>query len=350
MVWGLSPIAGRQAEGEYRGVDPVNPTSVVTTIDRAPEPSSRRPTGWIVLFVLALSGVWMTLVFGDEIGEWWAGFSETLGTPEAFRAWVEGFGAWGPVVYFLAQAAQVMVVPIPGALFPPVGALAFGSWAALGLSLAGMALGSAVVFLAARRWARPLTVRLLGEDRVDKYQNVITARGGLLLWVVFLLPLLPDDAVCALAGLSGISFRRFMLIATLGRVPAVAAGVFTMAGLEGAPGWVWLLAGSGFVLLMWLGSRYGRRLETWLLGTVRRDHPGSTTAPQPTSGEQTLVVQLPPAPRPKDHAGVLVVVVITTVVGVVAGVVAGVSRLATGMTLIWGVILAAIVASTRGAD
>jgi len=333
-------------------VDPVNPAPTTEVVDRAPEPSARWPMGWIVLFAIALVGVWVTLVFGDQIGEWWAGFSATMSTPEAFRAWVEGFGAWGPVVYFLAQAAQVMVVPIPGALFPPVGALAFGPWAALGLSLAGMALGSAVVFLAARRWGRPLTVRLLGEDRVHKYQNVMTARGGLLLWVVFLLPLLPDDAVCALAGLSGISFRRFMLIATLGRVPAVAAGVFTMAGLEGAPGWVWLIAGSGFILLMWLGSRYGRRLETWLLGTARRDHSGRSTtqADQVSSRPQLAVVRTSIRTRPDPLIPVLAVVVVTTIVGGFAGVAAGVSGLATAMILMWGMILAVIVASARGAD
>ena len=333
-------------------VDPVNPAPTTTVVDRAPEPSNRRPVGWIVLFAVALAGVWATLVFGDQIGEWWAGFSATLSTPEAFRVWVEGFGAWGPVAYFLAQAAQVIVVPIPGALFPPVGALAFGPWAALGLSLAGMALGSAVVFLAARRWGRPLTVRLLGEELVHRYQNVMTARGGLLLWVVFLLPLLPDDAVCALAGLSGISFRRFMLIATVGRVPAVAAGVFTMAGLEGAPGWVWLVAGSGFVLLMWLGSRYGRRVETWLLGTVRRDRSGTSTK----QAHHVAPRRPPTVARTSVNAGsdplipVLAVVVVSTIVGALAGVAAGVSGLVTAMILIWGVTLALIVASARGAD
>lgn len=333
-------------------MDPVNPTQTATTVDRVPEPSPRRPVGWIVLFVAALAGVWVTLVSGDEIGEWWAGLSATVGTPDGFRAWVEGFGAWGPVVYLLAQAGQVIVVPIPGALFPPVGALAFGPWAALGLSLAGMALGSAVVFLAARRWGRPLTERLLGEDLVHRYQKVLTARGGLLLWVVFLLPLLPDDAVCALAGLSGISFRRFMLIATLGRVPAVAAGVFAMAGLEGAPAWVWLVAGSGFVLLMWLGSRYGRRVETWLLGTIRRDRSGTSTtqADQVTPRRQLAVVQTSVRTAPDPLIPVLAVVVVTTIVGALAGVAAGVSGLATAIILIWGVTLAVIVASARGAD
>ncbi|MGH3667241.1 MAG: TVP38/TMEM64 family protein [Acidimicrobiia bacterium] len=205
------------------------------------------------------------LVVGDDIGGWWAGLSETLANPEAFRAWVEGLGAWGPIGYLLTQAAQVVVVPIPGTLFPPVGALA--------LSLAGMALGSAVVFLVARRWGRPLAIRLAGAERVQRYQTLMTARGGVLIWLVFLLPFLPDDAVCALAGLSGIGFGRFMLIATVGRIPAVAAGVFTMAGLEGAPAWVWGIAAAGFVLVLWAGAQFGPTIEGRLVGLNRAPRP-----------------------------------------------------------------------------
>ena len=216
-----------------RGVDLVDPTRIDVVPDRPSGGRRRRLLLWLAAGVAAVGA--MVLV-GDDIGGWWAGFSETMATPDAIRAWVEGLGAWGPIGYLLAQAAQVVVVPIPGTLFPPVGALAFGPWPALALSLVGMALGSAVVFLVARKWGRPLAIRLAGADRIQRYESLMTARGGLLIWLVFLLPFLPDDAVCALAGLSGIGFRRFMVIATVGRIPAVAVGLFTMAGLRGRTG------------------------------------------------------------------------------------------------------------------
>jgi uncharacterized membrane protein YdjX (TVP38/TMEM64 family) len=218
----------------------------------------------------------------EGIGDWWARFSETMATPDAFRSWVEGFGAWGPVAFLLAQAAQVIVVPIPGTLFPPVGALAFGPWPALALSLAGMALGSAVVFLVARRWGRPLAVRWAGVERVQRYESVVTARGNLLIWLVFLLPFFPDDAACALAGLSSIGFRRFMLIAIVGRIPAVAFGVFTMAGLEGAPGWVWASAAAVLVVVLWLGMRFGPALEGLLVQKVGRETTDENALPDDT--------------------------------------------------------------------
>jgi hypothetical protein len=44
------------------------------------------------------------------------------------------------------------------------------------------------------------------------------------------------------------------------------------------------------------------------------------------------------------------VVVVATVIGVAVGVMAGVSELTTGIILIWGVVLAVMVASVRGSD
>ncbi len=264
-----------------RGVDLVDHTVIDVLPDRpAAGRRRRRPIVWLAAVIAAVGAM---LLIGDDIGTLWTGLSETLASPEAFRAWVEGLGAWGPIGYLLAQTAQVVVVPIPGTLFPPVGALAFGPWPALALSLAGMALGSAVVFLVARRWGRPLAVRLVGADRIHRYESLMRARGGLLIWLVFLLPFLPDDAVCALAGLSGIGFGRFMLIATVGRIPAVAAGVFTMSGLEGAPAWVWAIAAMGFALMLWAGVRFGPALERRLVQRMGREpgerHPVSTINP-----------------------------------------------------------------------
>jgi uncharacterized membrane protein YdjX (TVP38/TMEM64 family) len=267
-----------------RGVDLVDP--ILTK-----RPSGGRHRRMVFGLAAAIAAVGAILVVGDDLGGWWAGLSETLASPEAFRAWVEGLGAWGPIGYLLAQAAQVIVVPIPGTLFPPVGALAFGPWPALALSLAGMALGSAVVFLVARRWGRPLAIRLAGAERVQRYQSLMTARGGLLIWLVFLLPFLPDDAVCALAGLSGIGFGRFMLIATLGRIPAVAAGVFTMAGLQGAPAWVWAMAAAGFVIILWAGARFGPAIERRLFRLSRAPRTDSEE-----TGRASKPSSVPPVP------------------------------------------------------
>ncbi len=327
----------------------------------SPDGAPRRGVmAWVVVFATALAAVWLVVVFGAQIGEWWERTSATLTSAEDFRVWVESLGAFGPVAYVLAQTLQVIFAPIPGSLFPPVGALAFGPLPGMLLSLTGLALGSAIVFLLARRFGRPLAVRLLGADRIQRYQHVVMARGNLLLWLVFLLPLLPDDAVCALAGVSGIAFRRFMVIATVGRIPAVAAGVFAMAGLEGAPAWVWGVATAGGVLLLWVGLRYRERLEGLLFRITRREVPGergleSPNHPLRAIGDaegRVMVAAEPEVPdeRRDSLVSVLAVVLLTTSVTALVAIASGVSGLGSGLVLIWGAALAVLVAWGRDDD
>jgi uncharacterized membrane protein YdjX (TVP38/TMEM64 family) len=75
----------------------------------------------------------------------------------------------------------------------------------------------------------------VGAATFDRYAGVVSAHGGLWLFLIYLLPLLPDDAICAVAGLSRISFRRFLLLSTVGRLPGSVLSVFAAVQLLAAP-------------------------------------------------------------------------------------------------------------------
>jgi uncharacterized membrane protein YdjX (TVP38/TMEM64 family) len=193
-------------------------------------------------------------------------------SPERFRAWVEGFGPWAPLVFFVAEVVQVIVSPIPGSVLPPVGAAAFGSWAALALSLGGNAAGAAVVFALARRWGRPLVARLVQPDTLDRYTALFAAGSGVWLFLAFVLPFLPGDALCALAGLSPVPFRRFLVLATLGRVPSTALSIVLVAELSAGPAWVWPAAALALAAALGVAFVNRSRVEAWL---VRRATAGT---------------------------------------------------------------------------
>ena len=231
-------------------------------------PVARTRWGRITILTLAailvMSGaaLWLWYVGWTAL---WSDMRAIFASPDAFRQWVGQFGAWAPVIYLLMVAAQVVVTPIPGNIFPPVGAAAFGPVVALALLMGGMLLGSTCVFLLARHWGRPLATRMVGEATLDRYADIAIANGGFWLFLVFLLPLLPDDAVCVVAGLSRISFRRFLALSLVGRLPGAALSVFASSQLLAAPICAWLTAGVVLLLGMALAFHYRARLEDWLL-------------------------------------------------------------------------------------
>jgi len=182
----------------------------------------------------------------------------------ALRDWILSFEAFSAVVYFLVVVAQVIVSPIPAGPVTFAGAMIFGVPRGLALSMAGSVVGSALVFAAARRWGQPLVIRLVGERTYYKYSGRLDT-GGWWLLAILLVPFMPDDAACALAGLSAISFRRFLLFVVVGRLPGATLTALLASDLLTRSAAGWIVAGMVLVALLALGFVYRKPLESWIL-------------------------------------------------------------------------------------
>ena len=211
-----------------------------------------------LLAAVTLAAAWFT-------GGPWEGVREAFGSPEALRGYVLGFGVWAPVVFFVAQAAQVILVPLPGGATAVVGVLVFGPWAGGALGLAGGLAGSVALFALVRRWGRPLAARLVGRKNFERYAGVLDDGKGALLLVVMLVPFVPDDVAVAVAGLSVMSFRRFAVVVALGRLPGSAVTALVAADLMGRSAGTLVAVGLAVAVAAALIFPHRERLESRLL-------------------------------------------------------------------------------------
>ena len=255
-----------------------------------------RPPGSVRKVILAAVVVAFVVILGLVGWHWFSDWQRlwdsgllVFASPAAFRAWIAQFGAWAPVLFFLGTAAQVIVAPIPGSVFPPVAAAAFGPTLGLALLIAGTAVGSATVFALTRLWGRPLAARIVGAEALDRYTQLATSQGGFWLFCVYLLPLLPDDVVTAAAGLSRISFPRFLLLSTVGRLPGMVASVYAAELLFAGPLWLWLALGVLAVAGALLTFRYRGKWESWLVSRTGRPAKMPPNSGERESHERTSV-------------------------------------------------------------
>src|SRR5215207_7202271 len=180
------------------------------------------------------------------------------------KDWFLSFGAFSPVVYFLIMVGQVIASPVPAGPVTLAGALVFGVWEGLALSMAGSVVGSFLEFTAVRRWGEPFLLRFMDEKTYARYAGKL-GKGGWWFFFIMLLPLMPDDAVCALAGLSAISFGRFVAFMVVGRLPgATLTALLASDAITGSTAG-WITAGIIVVVLLALGVIYRSRLEGWIL-------------------------------------------------------------------------------------
>ncbi len=177
--------------------------------------------------------------------------------------WILSFGTWSPFVYLSIMVAQVIVSPIPAGPVALAGALIFGVWEGLALALTGSVIGSVLIFIVARRWGEPLVVRLVGERIYRKYVGILDAKGWWL-FAILLFPFMPDDAVVALAGLSALSFRRFLVVMVVGRMPGSTMTAFLASDWVTSSTATWISVGLVVAVILALGFVYKERLESWM--------------------------------------------------------------------------------------
>lgn len=106
-------------------------------------------------------------------------------------------------------AADVFL-PIPSGPLATLAGASLGLLPAVIVVWIGLTGGAMLGFAAARWMGRPLAVRLAGEDSVEQLQAVFHDRAEWMLLVTRPLPILAEAAVL-LAGVAGVSWRRFAL-------------------------------------------------------------------------------------------------------------------------------------------
>jgi uncharacterized membrane protein YdjX (TVP38/TMEM64 family) len=226
----------------------------------------RGPPGWSI----GLVGAFVLATVLAVLLAWGRPLYHLIHSQVEIRAWVEGLGIWGPAGIIALQVAQTLFAPIPGQAIGAVSGYLFGTWWGTLYAMAGLVLGSLVIFLLARRFGRPLLRRWVSQSTMEQIDDLSQRSGALAFFLIWLLPLFPDDLACLAAGLTPMPLRQFLLLVTLGRLPGVLITTWggTQATRVGPMAWSVLLVGIAVVaVVVWVWRDSIQRL---LFGLVSR--------------------------------------------------------------------------------
>ena len=145
-------------------------------------------------------------------------------TPDEISAWVEGYGAAGPVVYLLLYAFVPMLF-VPSFPISMAAGLLFGPlWGTVFASM-GSTLGAIIPFIVARHFARPYVERHL-RGRMKDLDQKIEVHGWIYVAITRLIPLFPFELLNYGFGLTKVRFVTYIVVSWLGMLPATIAYVF----------------------------------------------------------------------------------------------------------------------------
>lgn len=200
------------------------------------------------------------------------GVIEKIGSIEALRDYISQFGSMAVVLYILFCFLQVLVLPVPGSVTVAAGVALFGPFKCSIFSFIGITLGSVAAF-AIGRWIGEKAVRwIVGEDTLKKWLQKLKGKDYLILSIMFLLPLFPDDVLCFVAGLSSMTWPYFLIMITITRATSVLATSYSVGLIPFTTWWgilIWLVIGALIGVAFWLVCKYSSQIDYFIKSKLK---------------------------------------------------------------------------------
>jgi uncharacterized membrane protein YdjX (TVP38/TMEM64 family) len=176
-----------------------------------------------------------------------------FGSRDAITTSMQHAGLWGPVVLFILFVLQVFLAFIPGQALMVASGYLYGFWGGFLISWLSLVAGGEIAYVLARNYGRPFAEKWISPTVLERWNKAAAGQGVAFFAISLVMPLVPNDAMCYVAGLGTISRIRFSIANLLGRglacIITSAAGAF--GGNLSWQGWAILVAIFVIVGVVW---------------------------------------------------------------------------------------------------
>ncbi len=173
---------------------------------------------------------------------------------------IRGYGIWGPVVLFVLFILQAFIAFIPGQALMIASGYIYGFLGGILITWTSLVLGGQIAFWLSRKFGRPFAEKWIAPATLDRWDKSAAGQGMAFYVITLVMPLIPNDAMCYVAGLGSMEPRRFLLANMLGRGIASILTVTVGAYVNQIPALIWVFL-VGFVVLGVAGWFVARRYQ-----------------------------------------------------------------------------------------
>ncbi|MDE5721236.1 MAG: VTT domain-containing protein [Clostridia bacterium] len=195
------------------------------------------------------------------------GIINKINSIQALRDYIAQFGNMAVFLFILFCFLQVVILPVPGSVAVAAGVALFGPLKCAIYSFIGIVTGSIVAF-AIGRWVGFKAVKwIVGEDTLNKWLQKLKGKDYLILSIMFLLPMFPDDVLCFVAGLSSMTWPYFLIMITITRLMSSFATAYSLGLIPFNTWWgilIWVLLAAVVIISFWLVWKYSDKIDNFI--------------------------------------------------------------------------------------
>ncbi len=190
-----------------------------------------------------------------------------INSVEALRQYIQQAGKLAALIFILFSFLQVVLLPVPGSIAVAAGTAMFGPFKCSVYSFIGIVLGSVTAFAVGRLVGYKAVCWIVGQDSLDKWQEKLKGKDYLILSLMFLLPLFPDDILCFIAGLSSMTWPYFIVMITVTRAISVFTTAYSFELIPFTTWWgilIWVVLLALVAVSFWLVCKYSTEIDNFL--------------------------------------------------------------------------------------
>ena len=147
-----------------------------------------------------------------------------------FKEYIDSLGIKGVLLLLGIEVLQIVVAVIPGQPTEILSGMLYGNVGGILISLLGIFIGTTIVFFLVRKLGTDFIQLFFSKEAVEKIKNSKIFKNPqkfeLLMFIIFVIPFIPKDIFIYLGGISPVRAKRFLPIATLGRLPGLIIAVY----------------------------------------------------------------------------------------------------------------------------
>lgn len=206
-----------------------------------------------LIVVIVVITLW---IYREPLGAWLRWFSDLDAVIES----IQGYGLWGPAILFLLFILQAFLAFIPGQALMVSSGIIYGFAGGFFLTWTSLVIGGQIAFWLSRKFGRPFAEKWIAPETLNRWDKSAAGQGVAFYVIALVMPFVPNDAMCYVAGLGSMSFKRFLLANMLGRGIASLLTALVGANLVEVPALLWVFI-VGFVVLGIAGWIFARRMQ-----------------------------------------------------------------------------------------
>ncbi|MCC6299654.1 MAG: TVP38/TMEM64 family protein [Anaerolineales bacterium] len=209
-----------------------------------------------ILIACALVSILALWIYREPLGAWLRWFSDLDAVIESIR----GYGWWGPVVLFALFILQAFLAFIPGQALMIGSGILYGFFGGFLLTWTSLTLGGQIAFWLSRKFGRPFAEKWVAPETLNRWDKSAAGQGMAFYVITLVMPFVPNDAMCYVAGLGNMTSKRFLLANMLGRGIASFLTATVGANMLEIPALIWVFL-VGFIVLGIAGWVFSKRIQ-----------------------------------------------------------------------------------------